>query len=165
MLVVRCFPHPHSCYYYFSTQHKRFLISNHRRWAEYGLSASIMGGSSKQLEPYTLHTLDSRRRKRADLEVVTFIPICHLCCAVAMAITLGIREQNTLAAIFMRLWCCMAFGFLAVYALLHCIRPLVPITALACLRIQTSFLQVHQHSKVARRHCQPQVPRRALPTE
>lgn len=34
---------------------------------------------------------------------------------VAMAITLGIREQNTLAAIFMLIWCCMAFGFLTEY--------------------------------------------------
>ena len=29
-----------------------------------------------------------------------------------MAITLGIREQNTLAAVFMLIWCCIAFGFL-----------------------------------------------------
>ena len=35
--------------------------------------------------------------------------------AVAMGITLGIREQNTLAAIFMLIWCCIAFGFLTEY--------------------------------------------------
>lgn len=32
--------------------------------------------------------------------------------AMALGITLGIREQIALASLFMLTWCCQAFGFL-----------------------------------------------------
>jgi len=35
--------------------------------------------------------------------------------AMALGITLGIREQIALASIFMLTWCCQAFGFLVEY--------------------------------------------------
>ena len=42
---------------------------------------------------------------------------------IALAITLGIREQNTLACLFMLTWCCMVFGFLVEY--ISCPKALV----------------------------------------